>query len=149
MKKWIFIFLALCVAISIVYIFYFKTTTFKEVFPSLYENNIKSIQISEKIIDDKMDKERKISITDQEVIKKLLKESSDMKLKKNGDFHSEASNTTSFYFISVIFENTSENFSFYMVDSGLRAADSYTIVENNNLKQALNNHKDVDWESVK
>nr|WP_289037847.1 hypothetical protein [uncultured Allobacillus sp.] len=148
MKKWLFIFIAFCVAISIVYIFYFKTTTLKEILPSMYENNIKSMRINEKFIGDEKQEEREVLIEDQEVIEKILKDSSDMKL-KDGDFHSEAQTTSSFYFIRVVFDDTSKNFSFYMVDSGLMVkSDSYTVVEANDLKQALN-QEDVDWESVK
>ncbi|MFC0015536.1 MULTISPECIES: hypothetical protein [Allobacillus] len=153
MKKWIYFFIIFCVAIFIIYTFYFKTTTFKEVLPSLYEeNDIKNIIINETIRDDngKRIEERRVSINDQEKIKRLLKESANMELKKNRDLKSKSSPPTSFYLIRVNFVQTRKDFSFNMGDSDLiiGGSNNYTIVENNNLKQALN-QEEIDWKPVK
>nr|WP_289037845.1 hypothetical protein [uncultured Allobacillus sp.] len=153
MKKWIYFFIIFCVAIFIIYTFYIKTTTFKEVLPSLYEeNDIKNIIINETIRDDngKRIEERRVSINDQEKIKRLLKESANMELKKNRDLKSKSSPPTSFYLIRVNFVQTRKDFSFNMGDSDLiiGGSNNYTIVENNNLKQALN-QEEIDWKPVK
>lgn len=154
MKKWFYFFVIVCVAIFIIYTFYFKaTTTFKEALPSLYEeNDIKDIIINETIRDDngKRIEERRVSIKEQETIKRLLKKSANMKLKRNKGFKSKSSHTTSFYIIRVNFVHTKKDFTFNMADSDIIVGDSkyYTIVENNNFKQVLN-QEEVEWKPVK
>lgn len=72
------------------------------------ENDIKDIIINETIRDDngKRIEERRVSIKEQETIKRLLKKSANMKLKRNKGFKSKSSHTTSFYIIRVNFVHT-------------------------------------------